>query len=140
MALCSLLAFWTGGDPGQMDRLFRDSGLIREKWDEQHFADGSTYGEKTIERAIAGTEEFYDPASQSPATEAPTATPSVATESNTQRNEDRSERIEDLEAQLRSVIQENERLRDELETVRQERDDLRTALEDERDDGGWFKW
>lgn len=61
MALCSLLAFWTGGDANQMDRLFRESGLRREKWDEVHFSDGSTYGEKTIERAIAGTDEFYSP-------------------------------------------------------------------------------
>jgi len=44
-----------------MDRLFRQSGLLREKWDEVHFADGSTYGEKTIERAISNTSEFYDP-------------------------------------------------------------------------------
>ncbi|QLH76961.1 hypothetical protein HZS55_06480 [Halosimplex rubrum] len=61
MALCALLAFWTGGDRTQIDRLFRDSGLLREKWDERHFADGSTYGEKTIERVLAGTTEFYEP-------------------------------------------------------------------------------
>ncbi|MDL0121789.1 hypothetical protein [Halobacterium salinarum] len=61
MALCCLLAFWTGGDRTQMDHLFRQSGLLREKWDEVHYADGSTYGEKTIERAIATTSEFYDP-------------------------------------------------------------------------------
>ena len=61
MALCTLLAFWTGGDATRMDRLFRDSELIREKWDTQHFADGSTYGEKTIERAIGHVDEFYDP-------------------------------------------------------------------------------
>jgi len=53
MALCCLLAFWTGGDRTQMKQLFRQSGLLREKWDEVHYADGSTYGEKTIERAIA---------------------------------------------------------------------------------------
>lgn len=35
--------------------------LLREKWDEAHYADGSTYGEKTIERAIADTSEFYYP-------------------------------------------------------------------------------
>ena len=35
--------------------------MLREKWDEVHYADGSTYGEKTIERAIATTSEFYDP-------------------------------------------------------------------------------
>ena len=55
MVPCSLLAFCIGSDEQQIDRIFRDSGLIREKWDEVHYADGSTYGEKTIERAVAGT-------------------------------------------------------------------------------------
>lgn len=59
MALCALLAFWTSGDAAQMDRLFRESGLMRPKWDEQHSADGATYGERTIERAVAGTDEYY---------------------------------------------------------------------------------
>lgn len=35
MALVSMLAFWTGGDKEQMDRLFRQSGLMRAKWDER---------------------------------------------------------------------------------------------------------
>ena len=61
MALCCLLAFWTGGDHTRVDRLFRQSGLLREKWDDVHYGDGSTYGEKTIDRAIANTSEFYDP-------------------------------------------------------------------------------
>lgn len=61
MALCCLLAFWTGGDGARVDRLFRQSRLLREKWDEVHYADGSTYGEKTVERAIANTDEFYTP-------------------------------------------------------------------------------
>jgi len=61
MALCCLLAFWTGGHAGQMDRLFRRSKLDRPKWGEEHYADGSTYGEKTITRAIAHTSEFYEP-------------------------------------------------------------------------------
>ena len=61
MALCCLLAFWTGGDRAQIDRLFRQSGLMREKWDEVHYADGSTYGEKTVERAVATVTEYYDP-------------------------------------------------------------------------------
>ena len=63
MAFCCLLAFWTGGDEKRMDELFRQSELIRPKWDEQHFADGATYGERTIERAIRNTSEFYEPAS-----------------------------------------------------------------------------
>jgi primase-polymerase (primpol)-like protein len=61
MALCCHLAFWTGGDPEQMDRLFRDSGLMRKKWDEVHFADGSTYGEKTISRAAGQVTDYYAP-------------------------------------------------------------------------------
>lgn len=61
MALCCLLAFWTGGDQRQMDRLFRRSGLMREKWDEVHYADGSTYGEMTIARAVENTSEYYEP-------------------------------------------------------------------------------
>jgi len=60
MALCCLLAFWTGGDRSQMDRLFRQSDLMRDKWDEVHYADGSTYGEKTIERATSTVTEHYD--------------------------------------------------------------------------------
>lgn len=57
MALCCLLAFWTSGDTSQMDRLFRRSGLHREKWD----ADGSTYGEMTIDRATNVTTESFSP-------------------------------------------------------------------------------
>lgn len=63
MALCCLLAFWTGGDAARVDQLFRQSGLLRDKWDEVHYSDGSTYGEKTVERAIASTEDVYDPSS-----------------------------------------------------------------------------
>jgi putative DNA primase/helicase len=72
MALCCLLAFWTGGDRSQIDRLFRQSGLMREKWDAVHYADGSTYGEKTIERAIGTVDEFYDPTGGSDAGASPT--------------------------------------------------------------------
>lgn len=32
LALCGMLAFWTGRDPERLDRLFRASGLMREKW------------------------------------------------------------------------------------------------------------
>ena len=53
MALCSLLAWWANGDAKQIDRLFRQSGLMRPKWDENHHADGSTYGQVAIEKAIA---------------------------------------------------------------------------------------
>ena len=53
LALCNALAFWTGKDAPRMDRLFRQSRLIRPKWDEKHHEDGRTYGQGTIEKAIA---------------------------------------------------------------------------------------
>ncbi|MEM5767916.1 MAG: AAA family ATPase, partial [Bacillota bacterium] len=50
LALCSLLAYWTGNDKAQIDRLFRHSELMRDKWDEKRGK--HTYGEITIETAI----------------------------------------------------------------------------------------
>jgi len=41
--------------------LFRESGLLRGKWDEVHYADGATYGERTVERALQMTTDAYDP-------------------------------------------------------------------------------
>lgn len=61
MALCGQLAFWTGGDAGRMDTLFRSSALYRpEKWNKPHHADGATYGEHTIAIAIQNAPHFYD--------------------------------------------------------------------------------
>ena len=135
MGLCALLAFWTGGDETQIDRLFRESGLMREKWDERHFADGSTYGEKTIERVLAGTTEFYEPTgTEATAREADTASePSdrdeVTAETVTlrqQRDElnTRQERhlalIADLQEQVERLEARNRRLTAELETARSE--------------------
>jgi len=62
LALCSKLAFWTGGDEQRIDSLFRDSGLMRDKWDEQRGT--QTYGEMTVEKAVSDQTEFYDPDSQ----------------------------------------------------------------------------
>lgn len=59
LALCSMLAFWTGCDEQQMDSLFRESGLMRPKWDEDR---GSlTYGERTVQKACEGRSEVYNP-------------------------------------------------------------------------------
>ena len=59
LALCNLLAFYADNDPARMDRLFRQSGLFRPKWDKSHYSDGRTYGQATIEKAIAGSRETY---------------------------------------------------------------------------------
>lgn len=62
LALCGLLAFWTGGDAARIDHLFRQSGLYREgKWNKKHRGDGATYGQMTIEKALSGKTEFYTP-------------------------------------------------------------------------------
>src|SRR5579875_5893 len=45
-ALCRMLAFWTGGDCERIDRLFRMSGLMRDKWDRR--TGQETYGTRTI--------------------------------------------------------------------------------------------
>ena len=58
LALCNHLAFWTR-DADQMDRLFRQSTLMRDKWDESHYADGRTYGQETIAKSIKGCRAVY---------------------------------------------------------------------------------
>ena len=58
LALCSLLAFWTGPDQARVDRLFRRSGLMRPKWDEQHGE--NTYGARTIAVALERTDFYGD--------------------------------------------------------------------------------
>lgn len=50
LALCNMLAYWTGGNAEQVDRLFRASGLIRDKWDRQQ--SGTTYGAQTVQKAV----------------------------------------------------------------------------------------
>lgn len=64
-ALCFHLAFWTGGNPEAMDRLFRRSGLYRPKWDERRGE--TTYGADTVAKAARLVSVHYNPqrASQS---------------------------------------------------------------------------
>jgi len=66
MSLCCKLAFWSGKNREQMDRLFRQSALMRPKWDEKHHADGATYGEETLNKAVEATENVYSPDSDAP--------------------------------------------------------------------------
>lgn len=58
MALCNILAFWSD-DIDQMDRIFRNSGLMRDKWDRRQ--SGSTYGRLQLEKAIQEAHKRYDP-------------------------------------------------------------------------------
>ena len=56
LALCNHLAYWTNNNPEQMDRLFRNSALIRAKWDEYHGE--LKYNEMTIQKAIDANEKY----------------------------------------------------------------------------------
>ena len=62
-ALCSMLAFWCGGDTDQMDRLFRQSGLMRDKWERDD------YRTWTLTKAVSACTEFYKPITVSTASE-----------------------------------------------------------------------
>jgi hypothetical protein len=56
LALCRKLSFWTGKDAGRIDALFRQSGLMREKWEQRQ-----DYRELTIARAIEQTRDVWKP-------------------------------------------------------------------------------
>jgi putative DNA primase/helicase len=60
MALANYLAFYTNGDPKKIDEIIRTSGLYREKWDQPHYSDGSTYGERIIQNAIGSCSASYN--------------------------------------------------------------------------------
>ncbi len=59
IALSSILAFYCGGDYEQIDRLFRNSAMYRDKWNEMHGSD--TYGNITIKNAVKSLSKFYEP-------------------------------------------------------------------------------
>jgi len=50
LAFTGILANFVGSNPTQIDRIYRSSGLFREKWDEQRGE--FTYGERTINKAL----------------------------------------------------------------------------------------
>lgn len=53
MALCNHLAFWTGKDCERIDRLYRMSGLMRDKWERQD------YRQDTVLDACSRTTNVY---------------------------------------------------------------------------------
>ena len=56
LALCNILAFWTGKDKAAIDRIFRRSALYREKWERED------YRNETINKAIESCQDAYNPA------------------------------------------------------------------------------
>lgn len=59
MAFCNDLAFWTSRDYSKMDSIFRQSSLMREKWDRKQ--NSSTYGAETLNKAIAECSNVFSP-------------------------------------------------------------------------------
>jgi hypothetical protein len=55
LSLCSRLAFWTGPEVERIDRLFRQSGLMRDKWERPDYRKG------VIGKALEGRTKFYKP-------------------------------------------------------------------------------
>lgn len=62
LAFCKILAFWTGCNKDQMDRIFRRSGLMRDKWDQRR--QDTTYGDLTMDKAISNQTDIYKPAKE----------------------------------------------------------------------------
>jgi len=58
LALCQIIAFYTQ-DRAQIDRIFRASVLMRNKWDKRHSSSGETYGEFTIKKACNNQSATY---------------------------------------------------------------------------------
>lgn len=58
LSLCNLLAFYTK-DSIQIERIFKNSMRMRDKWNEPHYSGGETYGQHTIKKAINGCTGSY---------------------------------------------------------------------------------
>ncbi|KRL95549.1 phage/plasmid primase, P4 family [Levilactobacillus hammesii] len=58
LAFANDLAFWTGRDFTKMDSIFRQSSLMRPKWDEKHGK--TTYGVATLNKAINETRDVFN--------------------------------------------------------------------------------
>jgi len=59
MAFMKQLYYWCKGDQRLMDKCFRASGRMRQKWDEVHASDGATYGEMTIRKVCRTNSETF---------------------------------------------------------------------------------
>ena len=49
---CWQVNFVNGNNLSQTDRIFRNSGRMRKKWDTVHFSNGKTYGQRTLEKSV----------------------------------------------------------------------------------------
>jgi putative DNA primase/helicase len=105
-ALCSLLAFWTQ-DTDQLDRLFRQSGLYREKWERR-----ADYRNRTIDKAL-NRSVFYT------AVAAPSSPEIRVVAANRQDAASAADPCESVRDELAALRAENARLRREDDELRQ---------------------
>lgn len=59
MSFISMLAFWCGCNEEQIDRIYRSSGMMRDKWDRKQ--SGTTYGAITIRNAVQSCNKVFTP-------------------------------------------------------------------------------
>lgn len=55
LALLNILCFWCAGDTAQMDRIFRGSALMRDKWERED------YRRRTFKKVLEDCTSFYNP-------------------------------------------------------------------------------
>ncbi|AKH98687.1 MULTISPECIES: phage NrS-1 polymerase family protein [Halobacteriaceae] len=63
VAFCSQLAYWTGGDGEQIERLVRQSDRNRAEW-VSLVSEDTLYDERTIEQALELVDDYHDPQSE----------------------------------------------------------------------------
>ncbi len=127
LALCSHLAYWTGGDATRVDALFRRSALYRPKWDERRGA--LTYGERTIARALRRS-TFHQAAPAPPDPPRAAGDPPPAPDGGgTAAAADREDTAVATPAELRALLRDERRRRQAVEA---ERDALREELAEVR--------
>jgi hypothetical protein len=83
IVLCCQLAFWTAGDPEWINRLFRESNLMHDHWDDCDTADERSHGEEIVAKALVQTTNYYGSGDGSSSSAAGTRTSGIETESTT---------------------------------------------------------
>jgi len=121
LALCNYLAF-TCGNPEQVDRLFRASDLMRDKWDERRGA--QTYGELTLSKAFKDRTDYYSPPHTWPVLVAYTAPDAPAAGDCAELQEE----ILVLRAKVAQLEEVNAAQREIIATLRGENDEFRGVL------------
>ncbi len=121
------LAFWFDKDPARMAAELWRSGRVRDKWNEIHSADGRTYLEITIGKAIGGcAQSFRDLAGYDAGDEAPRMKPPVPV---TIGNDGASVCPDDKPATLADALALVAQLRQENQELRESNHDLTVWVE-----------